>query len=145
MYKDFIRFVRDYFQTDQPIPLHAPSFSNLEKEYLLQTIESTYVSSVGPMVNEFEAGIAEYTGAGFAIATVNGTSALHVALRLAGVGEGDEVITQSLTFVGTVNAIRYCGGVHDGPPDVQYQGLRGIPCLVHCLTGDSWFHSLASY
>ena len=62
------------------------------------------------MVNEFEAGIAEYTGAGFAIATVNGTSALHVALRLAGVGEGDEVITQALTFVGTVNAIRYCGG-----------------------------------
>ena len=109
MYKEFIRFVRDYYKTDQLIPLHAPSFSDLEKKYLLQVIESTYVSSVGPLVDELESKIAKYTGAKFAIATVNGTSALHVALKLAGVEEDDEVITQSLTFVGTANAIRYCG------------------------------------
>ncbi len=73
------------------------------------SIDSTYVSSVGKYVDQFEETIAEYTGAGYAIATANGTSALHTCLVLAGVEPGEEVITQSLTFVATCNAIKYSG------------------------------------
>lgn len=76
---------------------------------MLDCIDSTFVSSVGPYVDRFESMLAEYTGGRHAVATVNGTSALHVALLLAGVQPGDEVITQPLTFVATANAIRYCG------------------------------------
>jgi len=109
MYKDFIRLVRDIYQTDDFIPLHAPVFAGNEKAYLNQVIDSTYVSSVGEFVDRFERQIAAFTGVNHAIATVNGTAALHVALLLAGVKSGEEVITQSLTFVATCNAIQYCG------------------------------------
>lgn len=109
MFDDFIKLVREIYQTDQVIPLHEPRFLGKEKEYLLDVIDSTFVSSVGPYVNHFEEEIAAYTGAGYAIATVNGTAALHIALLLAGVKAGNEVITQPLTFVATCNAIRYCG------------------------------------
>lgn len=109
MFEDFVRFVRDLYSTDDFIPLHQPLFIGNEKKYLLDTIDSTFVSSVGSFVDEFEKVVADYTGAKHAIATVNGTAALHVALKLAGVEAGDEVITQSLTFVATSNAIRYCG------------------------------------
>jgi len=108
MYKEFVHFVRELYQTNDFIPLHAPQFRGNEKEYLLDTIDSTYVSSVGAYVDTFEERVAEYTGAKHAIATVNGTSALHIALKLAGVEPSTEVITQSLTFVATCNAIRYC-------------------------------------
>jgi aminotransferase in exopolysaccharide biosynthesis len=74
-----------------------------------EAIDSTYVSSVGKFVNRFETDLANYTGSQQAVATVNGTAALHVALVACGVGVGDLVITQSLTFVATCNAIRYCG------------------------------------
>ena len=74
----------------------------------MDTIDSTFVSSVGKYVDDFERAVANYTGAGYGIATVNGTAALHIALLVAGVKNGDEVITQSLTFVATCNAIRYC-------------------------------------
>lgn len=109
MFDDFIRLVREIYQTDQFIPLHEPCFCGREKEYLLDTIDSTFVSSVGAYVDRFEMDIANYTGAKYAIATVNGTSALHISLLLAGVEAGTEVITQSLTFVATCNAIKYCG------------------------------------
>ena len=108
MYKQFEKFVQDLYGTKKPIPLHAPRFDGNEKQYLLETIDSTFVSSVGEFVNRFEELVAEYTGAQFAIATVNGTSALHIALKLVGVEPETEVITQSLTFVATCNAIRYC-------------------------------------
>jgi len=108
MYKEFVHFVRELYQTNDFIPLHVPQFRGNEKEYLLDTIDSTFVSSVGAYVDKFEERVAEYTGAKHAIATVNGTSALHVALKLAGVEPNTEVITQSLTFVATCNAIRYC-------------------------------------
>jgi len=108
MYKEFVHFVRELYQTNDFIPLHAPQFRGNEKEYLLDTIDSTYVSSVGAYVDQFEERVAHYTGAKHAIATVNGTSALHIALKLAGVEPNTEVITQSLTFVATCNAIRYC-------------------------------------
>lgn len=109
MFECFVDLVRDIYQTDAFIPLHEPRFIGNEKQYLLDVIDSTFVSSVGRYVGEFEAKIAEYTGAKHAIATVNGTAALHVALLLAGVEPGDEVITQAVTFVATCNAIHYCG------------------------------------
>lgn len=91
------------------IPLHAPVFHGNEKKYLNQTIDSTYVSSVGEFVNQVERDLARLTGAGYAVATGNGTLALHTALILAGVARDTEVITQSLTFVATGNAVLYCG------------------------------------
>ena len=109
MFEETINFIRTQFESYDSIPLHEPCFNGREKEYLLDCIDSTYVSSVGPYVDRFEAMLADYTGAAFAIATVNGTSGIHAALMLAGVESGDEVITQSLTFIATANAISYCG------------------------------------
>lgn len=108
MSDQLIRFVRDYFGTNEFIPLHAPVFPGREKEYVADTIESTFVSSVGAYVDRFEQDMAGYTGSPKAVATVNGTAALHIALKLAGVESGDLVITQPLTFVATCNAIAYC-------------------------------------
>lgn len=108
MSDQLIRFVRDYFGTNEFIPLHAPVFPGREKEYVAETIESTFVSSVGAYVDRFEQDIAKYTGSPKAVATVNGTAALHIALKLAGLEAGDLVITQPLTFVATCNAIAYC-------------------------------------
>ncbi len=90
-------------------PLHEPSFSGEELLYLKECIASTYVSSVGPFVDRFERELAEYTGSRRAVAVVNGTSALQVALKLAGVKPGDEVLMPALTFVGTANAATYLG------------------------------------
>ena len=109
MYEEFVRFVRGLYNTDDFIPLHEPRFIGNEKNYLLKTIDSTYVSSVGEYVNRFEDMVSDYTGSKYAIAIMNGTSALHISLLLAGVQRNDEVITQSLTFIATCNAIRYCG------------------------------------
>ncbi|TAK61774.1 LegC family aminotransferase [Methylobacter sp.] len=109
MYDDFIRFVREVYQTDELIPLHEPRFQGREKEYLIDAIDSTFVSSVGKYVDRFEKDCAEYTGAKYAVATVNGTAALHTALMLVGVKRDEEVITQALTFIATCNAIHYCG------------------------------------
>lgn len=90
------------------IPLHRPIFEGNEREYLTDCIDSNFVSSVGTKVTEFEQRIADFVGVDYAVATVNGTAALHVALDLAGVKPGEEVITQALTFVATCNATRYC-------------------------------------
>lgn len=111
MFKGFVRFVHDLYGTEEFIPLHEPCFKGNEKQYLIETIDSTFVSSVGEFVNEFERRVAEYTGIKYAVATVNGTAALHVALKLVGVEQNTEVITQSFTFVATCNAIRYCGAI----------------------------------
>lgn len=104
----FISLVKDIYGGNK-IPLHEPYFTELEKEKLDLCIESNFVSSVGEFVNEFETVFARFVGAERAIACVNGTSALHVALHAAGVRLGDQVITQALTFVGTANAIAYTG------------------------------------
>lgn len=108
MSDQLIQFVREYFGTKEFVPLHAPVFPGREKEYVADTIESTFVSSVGTYVDRFEEDMAVYTGSAKAVATVNGTAALHIALKLAGVEAGDLVITQPLTFVATCNAIAYC-------------------------------------
>jgi perosamine synthetase len=92
-----------------PVALHEPLFNGNELNYTRECIESGFVSSVGAFVNRFEVELAESVDAKFAIATVNGTSALHLALLAAGVMPGDEVICPSLTFVATANAISYCG------------------------------------
>ena len=89
------------------IPLHRPVFVGNERRYLVECIDSNFVSSVGARVTEFEQRVAEYVGCAHAVAVVNGTAALHVALRLAGVRRGDEVLTQALTFVATCNALAY--------------------------------------
>lgn len=107
--EEVIKFIKSVYETDQFIPLHAPLFSGNEKAYLMDVIDSTFVSSVGQYVDKFETMITKITGAKYAVATVNGTSALHSCLILAGVEKGDQVITQPLTFVATVNAISYCG------------------------------------
>ena len=107
-YTPVVDFIRSVYKTDSFIPLHEPRFSGNEKKYLNECIDSTFVSSVGKFVDEFENKIASYTGVKYAIATSNGTSALHISLLISGVESGDEVITQPLTFVATCNAISYC-------------------------------------
>lgn len=103
-----IGFVKDYYSTDDFIPLHAPVFHGNEKKYVNITIDSTFVSSVGAYVSQFEEHVASFTNSPAAVATVNGTAALHIALLLAGVNKDDLVLTQPLTFIATCNAIRYC-------------------------------------
>lgn len=107
--KSIVDFVRDTYQTKDFIPLHAPTFNGNEKAYVLDTLESTFVSSVGKFVDQFENSIEGYTGSAKAVATVNGTAALHAALYMAGVQQGDFVITQALTFVATCNALHHMG------------------------------------
>ena len=94
---------------DEFIPLHRPVFEGNERQYLIDCIDSNFVSSVGAKVTEFEQKVAKFTGSKYAVATVNGTAALHVAIKLAGVKPGDEVISQALTFIATCNAISYAG------------------------------------
>jgi len=107
-FEKIVNFIKEIYKKDF-IALHEPVFIGNEKKYLNECIDSTFVSSVGKFVDRFEKNFAEYVGAKFAIAVVNGTAALHIALKLAGVKEGDEVITQPLTFIATCNAISYCG------------------------------------
>jgi aminotransferase in exopolysaccharide biosynthesis len=107
MNKELITFFRDKFNTNEFIPLHVPTFSGNEKKYLNECIDSTFVSSVGPFVDEFEDLMNQITKTKKTTAVVNGTAGLQVALRLVGVKKNDEVITQALTFVATANAIAY--------------------------------------
>jgi aminotransferase in exopolysaccharide biosynthesis len=107
--KDTIQFIQEVYKSNDLIPLHAPHFGGNEKKYLIETIDSTYVSSVGPFVDRFENQMALLTSTKKSVAVVNGTAGIQVALRLVGVKHGDEVITQALTFVATTNAIKYNG------------------------------------
>ena len=106
--KDFIGQTRILFG-DGFIPLHRPVFEGNERQYLLDCTDSNFVSSVGTKVTEFEEKVAKFVGSKHAVATVNGTAALQVAIELAGVKPGDEVISQALTFIATCNAITYAG------------------------------------
>lgn len=137
MFEALIGFVRDQYATNDFIPLHAPTFTGAEKQYVVETVESTFVSSVGAFVDRFERDMAVYTGSPRAVATVNGTAALHIGLLLAGVKPGDLVITQPLTFVATCNAIAYCGA----EPvfiDVDRHTLGLSPAAV-----EAWLHENA--
>ncbi len=107
---DLLSFIKSLYPNDNPVPLHAPRFQEKEKDYLADCINSTYVSYVGPYVTKFEDSIKAYTGSRHAIAMVNGTAAIQIALIAAGMKPGDEVITQALTFVATANGIKHAGG-----------------------------------
>jgi len=109
MYENIIDFIKSLYPKQNPIPLHSPVFLGKEKDYLLDCVDSTVVSYIGEYVTNFEKMTAEYAGSKYAIAVVNGTAALQIALQVAGVSRGDEVITQALTFVATANAISHCG------------------------------------
>lgn len=109
MHNKLVRFARNIYQTKEFIPLHAPTFGGNEKKYVNNTLDTTFVSSVGKYVDQFEQQIEKFTGTGKAVATVNGTAALHVALYMAGVKPRDLVITQALTFVATCNALYHMG------------------------------------
>lgn len=109
MFSETCAFIKSIYPNQEFIPLHEPRFSGREKEYVNDAIDSTFVSSVGAYVDQFEKMICDYTGAGYAVATVNGTAALHMALLVAGVEGEHEVICQPLSFVATANAIQYCG------------------------------------
>ena len=102
-----IDFIKSIYSNKKFIPLHEPRFKGNEKIFN-ECIDTTFVSSVGKFVDQFEEKIAKYTGAKYAVATTNGTSSLHVSLILAGVEKNNEVITQPLNFIATCNAISYC-------------------------------------
>ncbi len=109
MHEQIIKFIQNQFNTKGIIPLHEPKFNGNEKECLLHCINSTYVSSIGPYVDRFELMMALKSQTCKAIAVVNGTAGIQVALKLSGVSYGDEVITQALTFIATANTISYLG------------------------------------
>ena len=104
---DTINFIRSIYNTNGDVYLHEPRFNGNEKDYLMETIDSTYVSSVGPFVDKFELEMSKLTNTARAVAVANGTCALQISLLLAGVKSGDEVLTQALTFVATANSISY--------------------------------------
>lgn len=109
MYNHIFEFIREQFDDSVQIPLHEPWFNGNEKKYLNECIDSTFVSSVGPFVGRFEQTVADFVGCRYAIAVVNGTQALFAALKSLGVDHQCEVLTQSLTFIATANAIHYTG------------------------------------
>ena len=108
--KKFLLVAEEIYGNDY-IPLHRPLFEGNEKLYLTECIDSNFVSSVGQKVTDFENSISNFVGSKFAVATVNGTAALHVAIELANVKPGEEVISQALTFIATCNAISYSGAI----------------------------------
>jgi aminotransferase in exopolysaccharide biosynthesis len=109
LFDRIIALIRSLYPGTEFIPLHEPRFDQMEKAYVNAAIDSTFVSYVGAYVDRFEQMMCDITGSAFAVATVNGTAALHTALMVSGVQREDEVITQPLSFVATANAISYCG------------------------------------
>jgi len=126
---DLIQFIKKQYPKKDNVYLHEPVFNGNEKKYINDAIDSTFVSSVGKYVDKFELDFSKFVKTNKCIAVVNGTSALQVALKLAGVQSGDEVITQSLTFVATANAISY----NNATPiflDVDYDTMGLSPNAV---------------
>ncbi len=125
MHNELVNFIRKTFKVEKDfIPLHEPRFVGNERKYVMDAIDSTFVSSVGAYVDKFEAMMCKITGAKYAIALVNGTNAIHLSLILAGVEPENEVLTQPLTFVATANAISYCGATsHFVDVDKETMGL----------------------
>ena len=110
--EDFLQALQTVLGQPNPfVPLHEPEFMGSEWERVKDCLDSTFVSSVGKYVDRFEVMLAEYTGAKYAVAVVNGTAALHIALLLAGVRPGDEVLIPALSFVATANAVSHCGAI----------------------------------
>lgn len=129
MYSNIVKFIHQFYGTNEFIPLHAPLFIGNEKKYLTECIDTTFVSSVGKFVDRFEEMVADYTGAKKAVVCVNGTNALHMAMMLVGVERDDEVLTQALTFIATCNAISYVGA-HPVFIDVDKETLGLSPSAI---------------
>ena len=126
---------------EAPAALHEPCFVGNEWRYVKECIDSTYVSSIGKFVDQFESKLVDFTGARYAIAVVNGTAALHIALKLAGVQPGDEVLVPALSFVATANAVSYCGATpHFADCEVATLGLAAAP-LREYLASITEMHS----
>lgn len=120
---------------DGPLALHEPRFHGNEWSYLKECLDSTFVSSVGKFVDRFEDDLANFTGAKRAVAVVNGTAALHVALRLAGVEPGDEVLLPALTFIATANAVAYCQATpHFVDSEERSLGMDAVALREYLLT-----------
>ena len=137
MYEKTINFIKTLYGNQEFTPLAVPVFVGNEKKYLNECIDSTFVSSVGKFVDRFEEMVAEYTGAKRAVVCVNGTNALHIAMMLAGVERGDEVLTQALTFIATCNAISYIGS-HPVFIDVDKETMGLSPmALKHWLEANA--------
>jgi aminotransferase in exopolysaccharide biosynthesis len=132
--EDVVRAIQSVVGPDA-VSLHEPNFDGKELANLKECIDSTYVSSVGKFVDQFEDELAMYTGAKHAISVVNGTAALHIALKLAGVKAGDEVLVPALTFVATANAVSYCDAIpHFVDSDEETLGINGTKLREYLLT-----------
>ncbi len=127
-YGNLIALAHQIYGSSQ-IPLHRPVFKGNERQYLIECIDSNFVSSIGERVTEFEQRVADFSGSTYGIATMNGTAALHAALLIGGVTRGDEVITQALTFIATANAISYVGA-HPVFIDVDCDTLGMSPAAL---------------
>ncbi|MES2715826.1 MAG: LegC family aminotransferase [Pseudomonadota bacterium] len=126
-----VRAIADVVGT-AAVALHEPRFRGNEWVYLKACLDSTFVSSVGAFVDRFEADLAAYTGAKRAVAVVNGTAALHVALRLAGVQPGDQVLLPALTFIATANAVAYCQATpHFTDSEERSLGMDAVALRAH--------------
>lgn len=134
-------FIKSLYTNKDFIPLHAPIFEGNEKKYLLECIDTTFVSSVGKFVDQFELEMARYTGAKKAVVCLNGTNALFLALKLKGVVENNEVITQPLTFIATANAISYLGA-HPVFVDIDKETLGLSPkSLLKFIENNTFFNN----
>jgi aminotransferase in exopolysaccharide biosynthesis len=129
VYSEIIQFIQDKFESTDFIPLHAPVFIGKERTYVMDTLDSTFVSSVGAYVDLSEKMMCDISQTKKAVAVVNGTASLQIALQLAGVQRGDEVITQALTFIATANAIQY-NGAEPLFLDVDYDTMGLSPSAV---------------
>lgn len=137
MFKQTVDFIKQQFTGQDFIPLHEPCFIGNERKYVMDCIDSTFVSSVGKYVDDFEKQMAAFTGAKYAVACVNGTAALHMAMLVAGVNKDDMVVTQPLSFIATCNAISYIGA-HPVFVDVDLDTLGLSPeKLEHFLKNNS--------
>ena len=135
-YKSTIDFIRNLYGNHEFTPLAVPKFLGNEKAYLNECIDTTFVSSVGKFVDRFEQDMARYTGAKRAVVCVSGTNALHMALLLSGVKQGDEVLTQALTFIATANALSYIGA-HPVFIDVDAWDKLAELCGQYLVKGSS--------
>lgn len=119
------------------IPVYRPALGSLEREYLLEAFDSTWISSKGPFITRFESEFAAYVGAKEGVATCNGTVALHLALAALGVGPGDEVIVPTLTYIATANAVTYTGATCrfvDSAPDTWTIDVEAVKRAVNRRT-----------
>ena len=131
-WQEIARSIKGIYGNKDFVPLHEPTFGEKEMEYVAECIQTGWVSSVGKYVDEFEKRLADYTGVKRAIAVVNGTAALHIALKIAGVKPNDEVFMPALTFIATANAVSYLQAVpHFVDVSEQTLGLDPVKLEEH--------------